>query len=258
MKNNKLFYGVALMFLAFVVLFLGYKISNKTSFHFGPNKVGVSFNKESTLLDSQELTEINAIASQCNCDIEIIPSEKNSVEFSYNKEHYKNNSHIEEKKLIIDFDNLHNNFLSWDNDSEIKIKVYTNHLESIEQEGIGSIENSNVLESENISLHNDGVGSMDLHIKTDTIRINNSGVGSIAIEGNANNATLINEGTGSIDAYKLLNKIAKVSNSGVGSVEVYASESFDLSNEGVGGITYSGAGIVTNIHSEGVGSIDKK
>ena len=251
MKNNKLFYGFALLFLAGVVFFLGSTISKKSMFS--------QHNSQSILQDSLAITGITTLNSGCNCDIVIIAADDERVVFYYDKKLYDNQSEVKNNELNIDFDSKKDHIISFNNnEGGIKIKVYTKGLKSISQEGIGEIVSSSLLNSDELKVKNDGVGSMDLMLNVNKLNVENSGVGSIALKGNTNNLILNNNGTGSIEANSLVSKSADVNNSGVGSVEVNATDSLSLNNSGVGGITYSGAAIITKTTSTGVGSIEKQ
>jgi len=253
MRNYKLFYGFALVFLAGVILFLGSTVSRSSFFNNEPHGNAV-------LQDSLSITGVSQLSSDCNCDIIIIPSDNERVVFYYDKKLFKNLTEVSGSKLNINFkSNKHLIFgYNSSNGNEVTIKVYTNKLNSITQDGIGTIESSGILNADEMKILNDGVGSMNLNLNVKKITVDNSGVGSIEMKGNAIHAEMNNNGTGSIDAINLVNKYAKVNNSGVGSIDVNATNSLDMSNTGVGGINYTGSAVITNINSEGIGTISKQ
>ena len=258
MKNSKLFYGFALLFLAGVVLYIGSMVSNNMGFHWGKNQVGLSSNEIPMLQDSVAIPEVVSLSSEGNCDVEIIASDENRVVFYYDKEYYNNLSKVEGKELNIDFESKKHITFGWNNAPGIQVKVYSKSLMSISQNGVGDMSSKDTLVGNTLALDNEGIGSMQFAVLVNTIDISNGGLGSIEVSGSACQADIKNEGTGSIDAIHLMNKIAKVSNSGVGSVDVNATETLDLSNSGVGNITYTGTAVIKNMHSDGVGTISKQ
>ena len=253
MKNYKLFYGFALIFLAGVILYLGSAVS-RSSF----------FNNEShgkaVLQDSLSIAGVSQLTSDCNCDIEIIPSENERVVFYYDKKLFDNLTEVSGSNLNINFKSIKHFVLGFNsgNGGDVTVKVYTDKLNSITQDGIGTIESSGILNADEMEIVNGGVGSMTMNVNVKKLIVENSGVGSIEMKGNASHAEMDNNGTGSIDAINLVNKYAKVDNSGVGSIEVNATDSLEMSNTGVGGITYTGGAAINSINSEGVGTISKQ
>jgi hypothetical protein len=253
MRNYKLFYGFALVFLAGVILYLGSAVS-RSSF----------FNNEShgnaVLQDSLSIAGVSQLSSDCNCDIEIIPSDNERVVFYYDKKLFENLTEVNGSNLNINFKSIKHFVFGFNsgNGGDVTVKVYTNKLNSITQDGIGSIESSGILNADEMKIVNGGVGSMEMNVNANKLTVENSGVGSIDIKGKANHAEMNNNGTGSIDGIDLINKFAKVDNSGVGSIDVNATDSLDMSNTGVGGITYTGGAVITSINSEGVGTISKQ
>ena len=253
MRNYKLFYGFALVFLGGVILFLGSTISLSSFFN---NQT----HSNALVEDSLSIAGVSQLSSDCNCDIEIIPSDTERIVFYYDKKLFENLTKVSGSNLNINFKSI-KHFILGGNSSigdYVTVKVYINKLNSITQSGIGSIESSGILNADKMKIVNDGIGSMAMNVNVKKLNIENSGVGSIEIKGIASHSEIDNNGTGSIDAIQLVNKYAKVDNSGVGSIEVNATDSLDMSNTGVGEITYTGAAIITKINSEGIGSISKQ
>ncbi|MBK7691833.1 MAG: hypothetical protein IPJ31_12195 [Bacteroidetes bacterium] len=86
MRNNKLIYGIGLLLLAVVVLYIGSDISSGS--FFSKRRDGQSQNAQ----DSMLIPNVNAIVSECDCDIEIIPSTEERVVMFYDKKDHRNNS----------------------------------------------------------------------------------------------------------------------------------------------------------------------
>jgi hypothetical protein len=252
MKNNKLIYGLALIFLAAVILYIGSDLSSRSFFRNGKNGNHVN------VADSISIASIKSLTTDCNCDIELIESTEEKVVFFYDKKYHQNKSEYLNNELKVDFESKESNFLNFDNAPNIKVKVYCKSLEKITQTGVGDLTNKGTLIADNLTIVNEGVGDIDLLIKTGQLNVTNDGVGDINIKGEASASSIINEGTGNVDAEKLVSKSSKVINSGVGNVDVYASDTLNLTNSGVGDIDYSGTGVITSIITDGVGHINKK
>lgn len=252
MRNNKLIYGIGLLCLAAVIFYIGADLSSTSFFRRGGKA------SEANASDSLSISGIRSLSSDCDCDIEIIPSEIEKVVMYYDKKHHENKSEFVNNALQISFNSERNNFLFFEKSSKIKIKVYCKSLKTITQSGVGDVDTKGLLTSDTLTLTNEGVGDMKLEIKTSNLTVSNVGVGDVKLKGEAMAVSLINEGTGDVDAKNLNSKTAKVINSGVGDVDVNATDTLNLSNSGVGDINYSGAAVVSSTISEGVGSIHKK
>ncbi len=254
MNNGKLIYGIGLIALALAVFFLATRVRGR--FHFGndthwgpPNIVAV---------DSFSISGIKQLNSEGTSNIIIIPSDDERVVFYYNKDEVENLSTIKDSVLLIKFKNDDSHAFNFRKSRHINVKVYTCNVKDIKQEGVGSINGEGILAHDNISLRNQGTGSMEFDVQCKNIDISNGGVGSIEVKGNTENVELTNEGTGSIDAEHLTAKDAKAFNQGIGSISLNASGTMDMTNQGVGSIEYSGTGTVSGMHSQGIGSIKKK
>jgi hypothetical protein len=250
MTRSKLLFGIALMILAFVVLFIGWDVQKRRS-------AQRKMQKYSQSATTQSLDGVISVSSQCVGDITFYPSDRNEVVYTYDPENFINESRIEGQELIIDFSNDNFGFIHIMDDHKLDVKIYSNQIEQIIQQGVGHISSEGTLKSEKMKLLNDGTGSMHIAMNCLYLDVTNSGVGSIQMEGTADNAKIINEGTGSIKAGKLMTKILKAENTGVGSMDIYASDTLSMINDGVGSIHYSGNAFIKIKVEEGVGSIQK-
>ncbi|MBL7755348.1 MAG: DUF2807 domain-containing protein [Chitinophagaceae bacterium] len=252
MNNPKLIVGLGLVLLAGVIFFIGWDIQKRRADRH-KNRNGATSSKTERI----SLEEIQVLRSDCVGDIEIIPSDSEYVEFRYDPGAFENQSKIKGNQLIIDFSNESFGMLDMIDHADIEIKVYSHSLTEIHQEGVGSISSRGQILSEHLTIENDGTGSMSLDLNTKTLKIINSGVGSIELKGRASLAEILNDGTGSVKMRNLILGSASVTNSGVGSVDLQATDTLDLINDGVGSIHYSGTAYVKRSANEGVGSIEK-
>ena len=254
MNNPKLILGLGLVLLAGVVFFIGWDIQQRRADRYKNRQHG-SGNSSKT--ERISLEGIQVLSSDCVADIEIIPSDSEYVEFRYDPGVFENQSKINGNQLLIDFGNESFGMFDMIDHAEIEIKVYSKSLQEIHQQGVGSITSKGQLLADHLTVDNDGTGSMSLDVSTNTLKIVNSGVGSIELKGRAILADILNDGTGSVKMKNLALGSASVTNSGVGSVDLQASDTLDLVNDGVGSIHYSGTAYVKRSANEGVGSIEK-
>ena len=95
-------------------------------------------------------------------------------------------------------------------------------------------------------------------VKNEKLTIGSTGAARIEATGQTSSVTLSSTGAGKLDAEKLHAMYAKVTVTGAGSVNVYATRELNATVSGVGQITYDGDPPVVNKSVSGVGSINKK
>lgn len=105
-----------------------------------------------------------------------------------------------------------------------------------------------------------GVGDLkcQTELSLSKLTVSNNGVGDINLKGNVIELDIRNHGVGDINAFGFVAKNATIHNSGVGDIEVNATENLNVENNGVGDINYSGGAKFIDIESNGVGSIRKR
>lgn len=104
-----------------------------------------------------------------------------------------------------------------------------------------------------------GAGEATLSkIKNNQVEIVASGAGQVKASGETKEAAITLSGAGRVDAKDLLAERAKATSTGVGEIDVYATEQLDASTSGVGEINYYGNPKSVNKHAGGLGSINQK
>lgn len=91
-----------------------------------------------------------------------------------------------------------------------------------------------------------------------SIKVSQEGVGSINLKGQAGHATYYLEGVGSLKAKDMIVSDVVVEQNGVGSVSCYASGTINISAQGVGSVNYYGDPRVTGLKKSGIGSVKSK
>ncbi len=186
-------------------------------------------------------------------NVVLIPGSKESVKIEADQNllpyiHVFNNG----KTLIVDTDdNIDFKFTK----GEVYITFV--NLSEIKHDGVARIKSTEGIHASKFVLNSNGVGSINLEIYCDKLEANLDGVGSIKLSGRASVFDLRNSGVGSVDAYHLESEYADVTNTGVGSTEVFAKKEISINSSGVGSVKYRGDAVVTKLNANGVGSVKK-
>ena len=129
-------------------------------------------------------------------------------------------------------------------------------LEKIDVDGVGNFTLNGFMEAETLTINYRGVGNFEgMDLKCGAIKASYRGVGNMMLAGTTDLFEVNSAGVGNVEAKELKAKDVIVKANGVGKVECYASENIDLSNTGVGSITYYGKPVVDNLTNSGVGKI---
>lgn len=123
--------------------------------------------------------------------------------------------------------------------------------------GAGRIETLNPLNCGHLSLNVSGVVHGELEVYCDKLNVNNSGAADVKLSGAAAKLYINNSGVGTLNTRKLKAAMASVANSGVGDVNVYATEELWMTNSGMGFIAYSGGAEIRANKTSGFGRITK-
>ena len=142
------------------------------------------------------------------------------------------------------------------NKKKLTLYISSPTIVSIDSDGVGNWVMKGKVKADNLKIEFDGIGNFEaLDLESNKIKVDYEGVGNLSLGGSANFLVIESEGVGSVNAENMRAKNAIIKSSGVGSVKCYASESIDLTNSGVGSITYYGNPTVKNMKNTGVGKI---
>ena len=138
----------------------------------------------------------------------------------------------------------------------LSIYIISPTINEIDTEGVGNWVMKGNVKADNLVIEFDGVGNFEaLDLQSNNIKVDYEGVGNLTLGGTTDFLQIKSEGVGSVKTQDLIAKNAIIKSSGVGSVKCYASESVDLTNTGVGSITYYGNPTTKNMNNSGVGKI---
>lgn len=250
--KGRIFLATAFFIVAGLVFYVGAKFSK------GDNVLSRVAKPADLVSDSLSLDGVSQLVSEGICDVEIFSSDRELMLVSYDATHTTNHSKVNGTKLNIHFAVDHIGFFDFTIRPDVKVQIYTQHLDTLINIGTGNITGKDTMERNSLYLVNDGVGSIEYTTKARSVVAKNSGIGSLDIFGFTDELFAINEGVGSMNTNKLIALNVKARNSGVGSLAVYASDSLDIANDGVGSLIYSGPGEVHSSRNVGIGSIKKR
>ncbi|GAA4308730.1 head GIN domain-containing protein [Compostibacter hankyongensis] len=136
----------------------------------------------------------------------------------------------------------------------VKVYVTTPRIEALNISGVCEIESRNTLQVKDLKIGVSGSGELDLDLTADAVKTDVSGTGKVELEGKSTEAEYHISGTGKVSADDLRTARTSVSISGMGKLEVYATEKLDVSVSGMGEVRYKGN---PQIHQSvsGMGSI---
>lgn len=146
------------------------------------------------------------------------------------------------------------------NKKNIKMDIYLMYkdLKKLEINSVGKTSTENPIKASYFDLKIASVGNTNLEFDVKELKCVISAVGDVHFTGTADKANIKMSAVGELRAREFLVQNLTMRNSGIGSVEVYASESIDLNNSGIGSVAYYGNPKHTNTRSSGIGSVRKK
>lgn len=250
--NSRYIVAIGMITLAAAVFYVGYAYS-------GDQVWSTSQNKDmAEVADSLSIAGVHSLLTEGAFEVEIISSDRDIMIVSYDKNAMTNQSKYEDGKLSINFKVQKSDFFDFGSKNSAKITLYTRDIGTLVNRGAGTVFSRDTLTSPSVYLSNEGVGSMDFYVNVKSLLVDNNGVGSLEIVGNADVVQINNDGLGSVNTSEVVARKVVATNAGVGSVEVYASDSLALYNDGVGSIEYSGEAVLYEQSNNGIGSINKK
>lgn len=121
-----------------------------------------------------------------------------------------------------------------------KIFITVNSLEELVMNGVGKVRCLETLYLDRLDLEHNGAGRFELALKANRLKANFTGVGRVHLKGKVEEANIVMDGIGKLDAFNLHTQDLEVERNGIGRVEVHASSSLRVSNNGIGNVRYSG------------------
>lgn len=120
--------------------------------------------------------------------------------------------------LVIEMDKKKN--LNLNSKNRLKVYVSFKNLNAINLSTVGNVKSDKLMRFDDLKLHCNSVGNIDLKLNANTIKINNNSVGNVTLSGDVKNATVKNSSVGNLEANDLIVQEMDIENSGVGNVDV--------------------------------------
>ncbi len=140
----------------------------------------------------------------------------------------------------------------------LTIYISSPTIEVIDVDGVGNWVLQGKVKSKNLKIDFGGVGNFEaLDLESENINTIYEGVGNLTLGGTAQFVKIKSKGVGNLNSEELTATNVVVISSGVGNVKLYASESIDINNEGVGNVTYYGNPETKKINRSGIGKVNQ-
>ncbi len=136
-----------------------------------------------------------------------------------------------------------------------KLNVYISfkNIDKIENNGVGNLSSDGTLDLNQLAISCNGVGNLELELKSSKLNLEMSSVGNIELSGSVTDGEFMLSGVGNIDAEDMKIENLKIENSGVGNAEVYVTGTIQPTVSGAGNIMCKGKPTVKNLKQDGIG-----
>jgi hypothetical protein len=212
--------------------------------------------------ETREVKDFDKVVLEGTASLEIVQGEKESltVESDIDEMQWIESS-VENRTLTLSNDSNHNQkiritLFSMNWGPEVKYKLTVKDLSQLETKGTGEVTINN-LNTKDFTIVMKGVGNTEIHnISSQSIDASIEGTGNTEISGKTDRLSIDLKGVGDFEGKDLLVKDAIIMSEGTGNVTVNASDSLDITLNGICNVEYYGnPKLKTNIN--GLGHVDK-
>ena len=147
--------------------------------------------------------------------------------------------------------------VTFDNKTKNNIFVTVQNIDLFSVTGACNLKTETPLNCESFTLNVQGVINGDLELYCTDFNVIIAGVSNFVVIGSAKELNIRLEGVGNFNSSKFIAAKVDVENSGVGSVNIHATEELSMTNTGIGSVTYSGEAEIKKIDASGIGKIKK-
>jgi len=142
-----------------------------------------------------------------------------------------------------------------DPSGKIKVFVSAPDMNSFKASGACSYISQSVIKNiKPVTINISGAGSADMELQAPAVNVMLSGAGSVRLKGQTKDFTVKGAGSSNIKCFDLLSENTRVTISGAGNAEVFASVSLNANISGAGTVKYKGNPTVKQ-NVSGAGSI---
>lgn len=215
---------------AFIFLFLALLCTANSACRFRTKEGNGNIKHRNVRLEQFDRINIGG-----NYTIKIIPQEKSSV-LVRTDENLMEFINIEVYNRTLYINNVH----SLSPSHGIQIIIYQKKLTSIKTLGKVNISQSGILTSDTLSIQQNGTGTLQLCLQTQSIHCILAGAGHLALSGVSNELKANISGIGSLNSFPLKNKRCTIHIFGMAKAEIYVTDTLDASVSGIAKIVYTG------------------
>lgn len=139
--------------------------------------------------------------------------------------------------------------------TRLKVVVTAPQLTGLSVTGSGSLRSAATLQASNkVQASITGSGDIEAAVDAPEVEVEVTGSGTARLRGQTRNLSTETSGSGDIQCFDLASERAKVSVTGSGSAQVFASKNLDVRIMGSGDVSYKGTPVVTK-RTTGSGSV---
>jgi len=149
------------------------------------------------------------------------------------------------------------NNVNFNNPTKNNIYISVKNIDTLSISGVCTLVPVNSLSGDNLTLSINGVVNGEIVVFCNDLNVRINGVARVELSGTVERFNANLNGVGNINAMDLAANKVNVRNSGVGNINVYATQELSMRNSGVGSIKYAGNAKVEAINSNPVGKIKK-
>ncbi|NHB69111.1 head GIN domain-containing protein [Perlabentimonas gracilis] len=198
-----------------------------------------------------DISEVETISINIACQLVVVQGNKPNIEI------------LGEEYLLKEIDtNIRNGKATltsdwkWRSREDVVVKIEISDLKQLNIGGAVDMKTIRTLTLPEFRMVVSGVGNIEMDLTSDSFRLTCSGVCNMDVRGSTEYLRISVSGVGNINATELKATNAKVSNSGVGKVNVLATEMLEATVSGIGSIRYAGNPMV-KANISGLGSVKK-
>ena len=140
---------------------------------------------------------------------------------------------------------------------KLEVNLSIADLKDFEFEGVGNIQTKSAFQVDQIAIHGEGVGNIQMDIQADQIQADLNLMGNMNLKGKADDFQLSYEGIGNIDASELTAQNVDLKSSGIGRVSVHCEGELSLEVSGIGEVKYTGNPTVVKENVSGIGRVSR-
>jgi hypothetical protein len=107
---------------------------------------------------------------------------------------------------------------------ELLMNALMRDIKEVRMNAAGEIRSSDLLELDSLSIVNQGLGDIALHINTKKVSSRSSASGNVILSGETNRIFAVNTGSGEVSAFDLFADTVIIENYGSGVIEVHAAD----------------------------------